>query len=76
MQVREKRIIAAILALFFGALGIHKFYLGRTKAGIIQIVLSMCGVGAIIPLVEGIMYLVMSDLEFERKYILGDTEWF
>ncbi|MER3495845.1 MAG: hypothetical protein C4320_02945, partial [Armatimonadota bacterium] len=41
----EKKITAGILAIILGSLGIHKFYLGYTSAGIIQIVLSLCTCG-------------------------------
>jgi len=31
----EKKLIAGLLGIFLGYLGIHKFYLGYTKAGVI-----------------------------------------
>ncbi len=36
----KKRYIAAILALFFGWMGAHRFYLGYYRVGIIQCVLT------------------------------------
>ena len=73
----EKKLVAGILGILIGGLGIHKFYLGYTKEGIIQIVLSLaCGVGAIIGLIEGIIYLVKSDEEFVATYITGQKGWF
>ncbi len=52
---REKKIPAGVLAILLGSLGIHKFYLGRTTAGIIQLVLGVCGIGGIIGIIEGII---------------------
>ena len=41
-QVSDKKKIAALLlAIFLGQLGIHNFYLGYTKKGIIQLCVSL-----------------------------------
>ena len=76
-EVKTKKVAAGILAILLGGLGIHKFYLGYTVAGIIQLCLSfLCGIGGLIGLIEGIIYLVKSDDEFEQTYILNRREWF
>ncbi|MCA9212577.1 MAG: TM2 domain-containing protein [Planctomycetales bacterium] len=74
----SKRIIAGVLALLLGSIGVHKFVLGYTKEGIIQIVISIvtCGIGGLIPFVEGIVYLVKSDEEFIQTYQVGHKGWF
>ncbi len=73
----DKKLVAGILAILLGALGIHKFYLGYTKAGIIQLILGFCcGIGGIIGLIEGIIYLTKTDEEFEEMYITNQKEWF
>jgi TM2 domain-containing membrane protein YozV len=72
----EKKIVAGILGILLGGLGIHKFYLGYTKEGIIQIVLSFLCVGGIIGLIEGIIYLTKSDEDFVATYINGKKGWF
>lgn len=72
-----KKIPAALLAILLGWLGIHKFYLGRTTAGIIQIVLSfVCGIGGLIGIVEGVIYLLKTDEDFDREYVTGGKDWF
>lgn len=72
-EAKQKKLIAGILAILVGCFGVHKFYLGYITAGIIQLVLSLvCGIGGIIGLIEGIMYLIKSDDEFEANYINGD----
>ena len=74
----SKRIPAGIFALLLGGFGIHKFVLGYTTAGIIQILITLftCGAGHIIPLIEGIIYLTKSDEEFIRTYQIGQRAWF
>jgi len=52
--------------------------LGYTNEGIIQIVISVftCGIGGIIGLIEGIIYLTKSDEDFVRTYIQNKKGWF
>jgi TM2 domain-containing membrane protein YozV len=74
----EKKILAGILGIVAGGFGIHKFILGYTTEGIIQIALTFitCGMGSIIGIVEGIIYLTKSDEDFVRTYIQNKKGWF
>jgi TM2 domain-containing membrane protein YozV len=74
----DKKVIAGILGIVAGGFGVHKFILGYTTEGIIQIALTFltCGIGSIIGLVEGIIYLTKSDEEFVRTYIQNKKGWF
>lgn len=56
---QKSKLTAGLLGIFLGAWGVHNFYLGNTKRGIIQIVVTLvtCGVGGLWGLVEGIMIL-------------------
>jgi TM2 domain-containing membrane protein YozV/uncharacterized protein YjbJ (UPF0337 family) len=74
----NKKLIAGILAIVIGSLGIHKFILGYTQEGIIQIIITVvtCGLGGIIGLIEGIIYLTKSDEEFYQTYQVGKKGWF
>lgn len=85
MAADKNRFVAALLAFFLGTLGLHKFYLGKIKAGIIMLCVAVFGsilfgvptaIIAIIALVECIIYLATPDEAFERKYVEGDTAWF
>jgi TM2 domain-containing membrane protein YozV len=77
----EKKIVAGILGILLGALGIHKFILGYTKEGIIMLLVSILTLGAlsfamgIVGLVEGIIYLTKSDEEFVATYVNGKKGW-
>lgn len=78
----KNRIAAGVLAILCGSLGIHKFYLGYTKEGIIMLLVTLLtfGIGAtamaVIGIVEGIFYLVKSDEEFYYTYEVGNKGWF
>jgi len=74
----NKKVLAGVLAILLVDLGVHKFILGYTKEGIIQIVITLvsCGLARIIPFVEGIIYLTKSDEEFYNTYQVGRKGWF
>lgn len=75
----SKRILAGILGILLGGIGVHKFVLGYSTTGIIMLVLGIftCGtITSLIGLVEGIIYLTKSDEEFVRTYQIGKKEWF
>jgi TM2 domain-containing membrane protein YozV len=80
----DKKIVAGVLALIphTGCLGIHKFVLGYTGAGITMLLVTVltCGIGGVvmwvISLIEGLLYLTKSDEEFVRTYILNRKDWF
>lgn len=68
-QVGEKnRIVAAVLALFLGGFGIHKFYLGRIGWGVIYLLFCWTFIPGIVAFIEFIIYLCTSDEDFARKY--------
>jgi TM2 domain-containing membrane protein YozV len=74
----EKKLVAGICAILVGGFGVHKFILGYTTEGIIQLVITIltCGAGGIIGIIEGIIYLTKSDEEFVRTYIDNKKGWF
>ncbi len=81
----NKKMLAGILAIILGSLGIHKFILGYTKEGVIMLVLGLlgiftCGITSsiswIVGIIEGIMYLTKSDEEFYETYQAGRKPWF
>ncbi len=84
-EMTDKKLIAGILGIVLGAFGVHKFYLGYQKEGIIMLVvgligLLLCGIPtsavAIVGIVEGVLYLTKTDDEFVRTYIIGRKPWF
>jgi TM2 domain-containing membrane protein YozV len=78
----SKRIVAGIVAILFGALGIHKFILGYQKEGLIMFIVSLLSFGilaalvALVGIIEGIIYLSKSDEDFFQTYQIGSKPWF
>lgn len=72
--------IASILCFFLGPLGIHKFYMGKTNAGVIMLIGSIILVGLpltmLISFIELIIYLVKSEQSFYEDYVVGNKSWF
>ena len=83
---KKDKMVAGLLGIFLGSLGIHKFYLGYNKEGLIMLLVSVVGsfvtcgatlsVVGIIGLIEGIMYLTKSEQEFDQLYVQGHKGWF
>lgn len=74
----DKKMTAGICAILLGWLGVHKFILGYTTEGVIQLVLGLltCGLTNIIGIIEGVIYLTKSDEDFVRTYIQNKKGWF
>lgn len=69
MNRGKQKVVAGILGILLGGLGIHHFYLGSMGAGVVCLLASLCfGLGALLGLVEGILLLVMKDEEFDARY--------
>ena len=64
----RSRVVGALLAIFLGGFGIHKFYLGKTGQGIVYLIFFWTFIPAIVSLFEGIWYLTMSDAEFQTRW--------
>lgn len=83
---KNKKVLAGVLAILFGSLGVHKFILGYNKEGVIllaaTILLMIFSFGllgwlvGIFTLIEGIIYLTKSDEEFYNTYQVGKKPWF
>jgi TM2 domain-containing membrane protein YozV len=88
----DKKVLAGILGIVLGGLGIHKFVLGYQQEGIIMLAVYLggwilspftCGLTIIISMlvhvvgiVEGIMYLTKSDEDFVNTYLVNKKPWF
>lgn len=82
----KDHVAAGLLAIFLGALGVHKFYLGYNTSGFIMLAVTILGgiftfsiatwVVWIIAIIEGIIYLTKTQSEFEQIYVFNKREWF
>jgi len=64
----KDKTLAGLLALILGTLGIHRFYLGQTKLGILYIILLFTGISAILGLIDAVLFLTMDQEDFDYKY--------
>jgi TM2 domain-containing membrane protein YozV len=67
----KTKLVAALLAIFLGGLGVHKFYLGQMGMGLLYLVFCWTFIPAIVGFIEGILWLVQSDEQWLAKY--GDV---
>ncbi len=65
---RKSKVTAGILGILLGGLGVHKFYLGNIGMGILYVLFCWTYIPAIAGLIEGIIYLTMTDADFAQKY--------
>lgn len=75
-DVEEKdNIVAGLLAILIGGLGIHYFYCGKVTAGFLTILLTVLSfsIWYIITFIQGICMLTMSKQAFNDKYVLSDS---
>lgn len=66
--MKKDRISAALLAVFLGFIGIHKFYLGNKTAGILYLIFFWTAIPAILGLIDFAMILFDDDQTFDAKY--------
>jgi TM2 domain-containing membrane protein YozV len=64
----SRRVAAAIFAILLGSFGVHRFYLGQIGWGILYVLFCWTLIPAVAGLIEGILYLTMSDEQFAEKY--------
>lgn len=61
----SRRTAAAWLAFVLGGVGAHKFYLGRTRQGVLYLLFFWTFVPTLLSIAEGLYYLALSDETFE-----------
>ena len=66
-QPRSK-VVAGVLGILTGSLGLHKFYLGQPVWGIVYLLLCWTFVPTVLGLIEGVYYLTMTDEQFAKRY--------
>ena len=58
---------AGVLAIVFGGLGGHKFYLGRYGQGLICVAFCWSGIPELLGIIQGIHYLTETQEQFEEE---------
>lgn len=64
----KSKTTTGILALIFGGIGLHKFYLGKIWLGILYLLFCWTLIPSLIGVIEGIVYLLMPNDKFNLKY--------
>jgi len=64
----KSKNLTAILALLLGTFGVHRFYLGQIGYGLLYLILGCTGIGTLLAVIDFVMFLLMSDAEFDQKY--------
>ncbi len=56
----KSKVVAGLLQIFLSTFAVGRFYLGYTNIAIAQIAVSLltCGIGALWPLIDGIMIIM------------------
>lgn len=67
----KDKLVAALLAIFLGGFGVHKFYLGSIGLGILYLLFCWTFIPSMIGFIEGIIYLTTDEAKWSQKYKLS-----
>jgi len=67
----KSKVVAGLLGIFLGGIGVHKFYLGRIGWGLVYLIFFWTFIPGVVGFIEGIYYLVMDENKFHEKVRLG-----
>lgn len=71
----RSKTAAGLLGIFGGTFGVHHFYLGNYKRGVLYALFSWTGITAIIGFIEGVLFLMRDEDDFDRKYNFADLTY-
>ncbi len=56
----KSKIVAGVLGILLGSFGVGRFYMGHTKIGVLQLVVTVvtCGIGGLWGFIDGIIILI------------------
>jgi TM2 domain-containing membrane protein YozV len=65
----KSKLVAGLLGIFLGGFGVGRFYMGDTKTGVLQLVVSLvtCGLGGIWGFIDGILILVNGGVDGQGR---------
>ena len=75
----KSRGVAGLLALFLGGLGLHYFYMNKTNAGVVFLLITLlsCGVFGIvtqiIAIIQAVLFFTSTQQEFEQKWVYSPS---
>ena len=84
--MHKSHVVAALLAIFGGVFGIHKFYLGYYQTAFTMMAVSIVGgivsfglaaaVVWVVAIIEGATYASRTQAQFEEAYVRDRRDWF
>ncbi|MFG2062481.1 TM2 domain-containing protein [Micromonospora sp. NPDC048871] len=65
----KSKLVAGILQILLGGFGVGRFYMGDTKTGVIQLIVTIvtCGIGSLWGLIDGILILVNGGVDGQGR---------
>ncbi|WP_396888452.1 TM2 domain-containing protein [Micromonospora craniellae] len=65
----KSKVIAGVLQILLGGFGVGRFYMGDTKTGVIQLIVTLvtCGLGSLWGLIDGILILVNGGVDGQGR---------
>lgn len=66
-MAEKSNVVAGVLGICLGGIGIHKFYMGKIGMGILYVLFFWTGIPALIGFIEGIIYLAEGQEKFNKR---------
>ncbi|MER5338349.1 TM2 domain-containing protein [Micromonospora sp. NPDC002717] len=65
----KSKLVAGLLGILLGGFGAGRFYMGDTKTGVLQLVVTIvtCGFGSLWGLIDGILILVNGGVDGQGR---------
>ena len=68
LSKRKNKTVTAVLALFFGICGVHKFYLKRSTSALFYVLFAWTLIPGVIGVIESICIFAMNQESFDKIY--------